>query len=85
MSQAPLFERGEFGDEHHAADFIPQIELEHVPEARKVERLPSLTLSFDSEEDRQALLDQIGIRVTERGPRVWICGVTDTTQTEMDL
>lgn len=64
-----LFARGDF-DEHLAA--VDEIEHSSLPKATVRRRPPTLTLSFDSQEDRERLIEELGIEPDRRGSR-WSC------------
>lgn len=62
-----LFGRGELG-EHAATDVrVEGIEHETLPESVRRDRDSVLSLSFDSEEERSELVEELGLQVTQRG------------------
>jgi hypothetical protein len=73
MSDDKLFERGEHGERHGAADGDNSpVEHQHLPEARKKDvKPPTVVFSFETEEQREELVAKLGIKVS-RSTDQWV-------------
>jgi hypothetical protein len=71
-TQDALFARGDLGEQASVGP-VDHTEFEHqqLPEAVRKERRPTLTLSFESEEDRDRLAELLGSRIVRRGAGPW--------------
>lgn len=67
-----LFGRGSF-TEHITVEGAATIEHSHLPQAARRERATTLTLSFDSAEERDQLIEELDVRITRRGAGAWAC------------